>query len=232
MLVLLIALIVSLLPFTFIYLRLRNHVREDDAYKKLCDKTLVQGMLCVFTVLLFSGVSYLLLRLTGLHKINALLYEALYTFIVLALMEEIAKYLAFRRVLKKMDRPCSWLDAVVLMSIVGIGFGFLESIVYSLGASVPVILVRGICVPHAGYGFLVGYFYGKDLKNGTGFYKWIGLTLAWFMHGLYDFSLSEEFIAINENLVIVALLMALVEIVLVIMLLVFVRREKKREAAA
>jgi hypothetical protein len=56
------------------------------------------------------------------------------------------------------------------------------------------------------------------------------LTLmAWVLHGLYDFSLKEEFMAINDNLAIVPLLLALSEIVLVIILTVFMRKASKRE---
>ena len=123
------------------------------------------------------------------------LYQALCSFIALAFMEEMAKYLAFRQVLKKTDLPVSWLDAVVLMSIVGLSFGFIESILYAIGASIPVVLVRGITVPH----------------------------------DLYDFSLSDEFINLNDNLVFAAVLPALLDIVLIVMLVVFVRKAKKNE---
>ena len=102
------------------------------------------------------------------------------------------KYLTFRRTLEKTDYKVSWVDVAVLMTIVGIGFDLIESLVYAIGASVPVVLVRGICVPHAGYGFLVGYFYSKGVKEGNPTTKWMGFALAWLMHGLYDFSLSKS----------------------------------------
>lgn len=113
-------------------------------------------------------------------------------FNVLAFAEELVKYLTFRRTLEKTDYKVSWVDVAVLMTIVGIGFDLIESLVYAIGASVPVVLVRGICVPHAGYGFLVGYFYSKGVKEGNPTTKWMGFALAWLMHGLYDFSLSKS----------------------------------------
>ena len=179
-------------------------------------------------ILLLSGSSYFILRLTGLHNTNPLLYQALYKFIVLALMEEAAKYWGFTRILKKTDYAYSWLDTAVLMTIIGLGFGMLESVVYAIDASVPVVLVRGVCVPHAGYGFLTGYFYGKGSKSEKPALKWTGFLLSWLMHGLYDFSLSEEFIAINDNLAIVALLLAVLDIVLVFFLIGFARKAKKQ----
>ena len=48
------------------------------------------------------------------------------------------------------------------------------------------------------------------------------------MHGLYDFSLSEEFIAVNDNLVFIPLLLALMDIILVIILIVFAKKARKQ----
>ena len=115
------------------------------------------------------------------------------------------------------------------MTITGIGFDLIESIIYAIGASVPVVLIRGICIPHAGIGFLAGYFYGKGVKNGKPAAKWIGFVLAWLFHGLYDFSLSEEFIAVNDNLVIIPFVLAIMDIVLVILLIRFVKKRKTQE---
>lgn len=186
-------------------------------------------MLSVFPVLLASTMFHVVIRLIGLQESHPLLYEALHNYIVLALAEELVKYLTFRRVLRKTDYPYSWMDTAVLMTIVGIGFAFIESIVYAFGASIPVVLVRGLCLPHAGYGFLTGYFYGKGEKNGKTGTKWIGFLLAWFIHGLYDFSLKDQFLALNDNLVFLPLSLALLDIVFVIQLIVFVRKAMKRE---
>ena len=139
------------------------------------------------------------------------------------------KFLTFRRVLRKTDFQQTWLNVTVIMTIVGIGFGLLESIIYSFGANIPTVLIRGICVPHAGYGFVVGYFYGKGLETGKSFMKWIGFLLAWFLHGLYDFSLSAEFLKVNDNLVIIPFALAALDIVLVFRLVHFVRKSIREE---
>ena len=222
-----IACIVSFIPYTALFLWLRNIHKEDAAYRTLCNKTLGYGALCVLPVVLFSGVSYVLLRLTRIHTADPFLYQVLYDLVVIAFMEELAKYLMFKRALKKTDHQCSWMDLAVLMTIIGIGFGFLEAIIYAIGASIPVVLVRGICLPHAGYGFIVGYFYGKAIKYEKHIYKWTGFLISWLIHGLYDFSLSEEFVALNDNLVIAPVLLALLDIVLVIRLIVFVKKAKR-----
>lgn len=229
MILYILACLVSFIPLTALFLWLRSYVKKDEEYKKLCNRFLLRGFLCIFPVILLSGVSYILLRLTRLHISFPLLYEALYTFIVLALMEEIAKYLFFRQELKKHEYPYSWLDVTALMTIIGIGFSLIESIIYAIGASIPVVLIRGICLPHAGYGFVVGYFYGKSVKSGRPACQWIGFVIAWLLHGMYDFSLSEEFLALNENLAIIPFILAFVEIVLVVIQIVFTVRARKRE---
>ena len=235
MLLFLIACVVSFVPCIALFLWLRkSHVRIGEegeiTFKEVCNKALRQGIFTVLPVLLFSAVTYVLLRLTRLQDSNPLVYQALYTFIVLALAEEVAKYLAFKRVIKKTDYPYSWLDLTILMTIVGIGFGLIESVIYATGASVPVVLVRGICIPHAGYGYIVGFAYGKSLNEDRPVLRWLGFILSWLLHGLYDFSLSEEFVAINENLMFVALLLAVMDIVLVIMLIRVVKKARRRKA--
>ena len=211
---LIIAIIVSFIPFFGVYLWLRNGVAKEEAHRKLCDRTLMQGFLTMLPVLLMSLIFNVLIALTGVKTANPLLYQALYTFIVLALSEEIAKFWMTRRFMKKQDGPYSWLDVTILFTIV---------------ASIPVVLIRGICVPHVSYGFLVGFFYGKGLKTGNTITKWTGFAIAWLIHGLYDFSLSDEFLAINENIVIVPFLLAFADIVLAVILIVFTRKARKRE---
>ena len=161
MILYILACLIGLIPLIALFLWLRSYVKKDEEYRKLCNKFLQRGILCIFPVVLFSAVCHILIRLTGVQNSHPLLYEALHTFIVLALSEEIAKYGFFRRGLKKHEYPYSWLDVSALMTIVAIGFALLESIIYSLGESIPVVLIRGICLPHAGYGFITGYIHGK-----------------------------------------------------------------------
>ena len=225
------AFLVSLLPYIALYRWLQKARKEDPEYRRLCRRALGHGVLSVVAVVLPSGISSLVLRLTGVQKTSPLLYEALYTFIVLAFMEELVKLLFFRRILRRNAYAYPPLDTSVLMTIVGIGFGLLEAAVYAIGASIPEILLRGICLPHAGYGFIVGYFCGKAERVGKPVYTGVGFLIAWLLHGIYDFSLSEEFIALNEDLAAISLLLALLDIVLVILLVVYVKKALKREIA-
>ena len=202
-------------------------LRKDDAYRKLCSKALQKGAVCSFVIIAVSGALSAALRLTGLREINPLLYQALYKFVVLALAEEAVKFLTSRRVLTKTAYPFSWMDVTLVMTLVGVGFGVVENVAVAVGSNLIVMLIRAICIAHGSYGFLTGYFYGKGLKTGKNRYKVIGFVLTWLLHGLYDFSLSEEFVAINDNLKIVAVALAMIDIVLEVVMIVFFAKARK-----
>ena len=55
MLVFLLACVVSFVPSVALYLWLRNGLSGEEAYRKLCDRTLLQGALCTLPVILLSG---------------------------------------------------------------------------------------------------------------------------------------------------------------------------------
>ena len=122
------AIIVSLVPAIALYLWLKNRKKDDVSFRELCGTALKRGILSVFPVLLCSAVFHIIIRLTGVKDANPLLYEALHAFLVLALAEELVKYLTFRRTLKNTDYKVSWVDVTALMTIVGIGFDLIESI--------------------------------------------------------------------------------------------------------
>ena len=91
MLVFILACIASFIPSIALFLWLRNSIKDNDAYKKLCNQTLLQGAKCLLPVILLSGCSYVILRLTGLHNANPLLYQALDVVLVLFLIRFVRK---------------------------------------------------------------------------------------------------------------------------------------------
>lgn len=115
------------------------------------------------------------------------------------------------------------------MIIVGTAFGLMEDIPYAIGASPMTMLVRGISMGHVGYGFVMGLFYGKRLYTGKKRYAVIAVLLPWIMHGIYDFSLTPELIDVNQNLMFIAVIMALLEIVMLVLMIRFFIRSKKQD---
>ena len=209
--------------------------QDNETYKNLCKKSLKNGILTIFLVILFSGALSILGYIVRFSLIvtkvgiNELLYQAYYTFIGLALGEEISKFLAFKWLLKKNPHKYSWFELTVFMTIVGIGFGIIENITFSLGTDPISMLLKGISIGHAGYGFIMGWFYGKMIKTGKKIYGFLGFIMSWLLHGLFDFGLSEELLKINDDFAFISLLLELVCIITVFVIIHFIRKNHKSE---
>ena len=221
----------SIVPAVLIILWLTNRRKEDVSYKKSCKSALFRGALSVLPILAVSGLLFLItgtLRLTLLRDAHILIYRAIYTFIVLAFAEELVKFLALRLLLKKKYNDYSWADIVAYMVIIGTAFGLIEDIPYAIGASPMVMLVRGITMGHVGYGFLMGWFYGKKLYTGKRRFGLTAFLLPFLLHGIYDFSLTQELLEVSDNFAVIGVAMALVDIVLLVLMIRFFRRSPEK----
>ena len=230
MLLSILAFLFSIIPSVLIFVLLRRRHKDDTVYKKKCNSALFRGLISVFPIIGISGILFILnnvLKLTLFQNINVLVYKAIYTFIVLALSEEIVKYFAFRLLLKKRDYAYSWADIVAVMVIIGCAFGLIEDLPYAIGSDPITMMVRGFTMGHVGYGFIMGWFYGKRLDTGKKLYGVIAFVLPWLLHGIYDFSLSPELIELNEGFIAVALFMALLDIILLVLMIRFFIHSKK-----
>ena len=221
---------ISLIPAALLYGWMRKNLRKGDAaYQRICDRAMRQGLLCTFVIVAGSAASGLLLALTGWKQSNPLLYQVLHNFVVLALVEEAVKYLTARRVMKKNEYPYSWLDVTAMMTLVGMGFGIAENIIVAIDSGIVSMLIRAVTIGHGGYGFVEGYFYGKGVRTGKNGYTIFGFLLIWLIHGLYDFSLSEDLPMSEDYSALIAVSLALVSLALVVVLIVFFARARKME---
>lgn len=219
------AFFLSLLPSIGLFLWLRG-LEGDEVFAGICNRALIQGFLVVFPVFGCSLVLALLqrgLESLGLQGVGAACYRA---FFVFAFSEELMKYLWFRKTLKKFDRAWSWMDYIILMTIVGIGFGLIEDIPYGFMTNAGQMLVRGLTIMHGSYGFIMGYFMGKAEKTGDKKWQIIGFCLPWIMHGLYDFCLSDALLAVNDDFGLISLALAALAVITIIFLIVFMNKKK------
>ena len=228
MVLLVVAFLASLLPAIGLFLWLRGY-EEDDEFKGICNRGLIQGILTIFPVVgcsfVFALIEFGLSRLgvSGVPK------AAYHNFIVLALSEELSKCFMFHKLLEKYQRAWSWADYVILMTLVGIGFGIAEDIPYAIGSGPMVMLVRGVTCMHGGYGFIMGYFLGKGKKTGDKMWTILGVLVPWLLHGAYDFGLSEEFLALGDNAALLSVSLAAFAVVTLVVLIVLFIRHKNDE---
>ena len=220
------ALIISFIPAVLIYFWLRNLKKEDEDYKQTCRKMLLGGVGCTLLVVLLSMTLNIIWAVAGLSKLGPLIKEAFKDFILAALSEELMKYYVANRTIKK-KRSITLIDVIAFTAIVGIGFELAESIVYFFGTNVMQILVRGLTFMHICYGLLMGYYIGKSIKTGKKSYRVWAIFLPWILHGLYDYSLNDELLAINDNMVFLPFIMVIVTLFIGIRLLLFIRKARK-----
>jgi RsiW-degrading membrane proteinase PrsW (M82 family) len=219
-------------PSVLIFLWLRNRRPDEPLYTKSCNSAFIRGLISVLPVIGLSGLLFILnivLKLTVLGNSNTLIYKAIYNFIVLAFAEEIVKFVLFRLLLKKKLYSYTFADVVTFMVIIGLAFGLIEDLPYAIGADPITMLVRGFTMGHVSYGFIMGYFYGKRLYTGKKQYGIISLLLPWILHGIYDFSLTPELMKLNDNLVFIAIIMVIIDIVTLVLMFRFFIKAKKQD---
>lgn len=135
-----------------------------------------------------------------------LVYEA---FVVAALVEEGAKYVALTGFVRRHEEFDEATDGIVYGMAASLGFAFLENVLYVSGPT-STLLLRGLtAVPlHAGCGAIVGYFVGRahvDARRRAGG----GLLFAVLLHGAYDaFIFAGGALAYGSLAVIVGIVVA------------------------
>ncbi len=228
--ILVLAFILSLLPPIFIYLFLKNRKKEDKEYQSICVKAFKLGLLqCVLFVVLTSACLYIIYIILKLVGINDFILNIYYNFITIVLSEEMVKYLMLKRLFKKNNYAYSWLDIISLMAIIGIGFGLSESLVYAFSTNAGMMITRGVSAMHCSYGLLMGYLIGKSKYTNKKSYNVLAVLIPFILHGTYDYCLSESLRSINEDIAFISLVLALTSIIINVVMIIFINKNKSIE---
>ena len=219
-----IVILASIIPAGLMYLWLRKQNKEEPAYEKTCRKAFINGVLSAFPITLADLVISIAADFAGFDKLNPILQEFLNTFFLIALTEELGKFLAFKKTLKKADYAYSRLDVIAFMTIVGAGFGILEDVVYAFITSPGQGLVRGLTMMHAVFGFIMGYFYSRGLQSGKKSDFVLAFLLPYLYHALYDFCLSDK---LPEDAFIFAFTAVTLAVLALVMVPIMIRFFKK-----
>lgn len=226
--ILIVAILVSLVPSLLLYKWIQKK-EKDEKYKKIYKSAFVKGIIAIFPIILTSLIFNIIGRISGLKDLNPLLYQLYYKFIVLAFAEELVKFIMFKNVLKKNKYEYSWYNLTILIVMVGLGFECIENVTFSFGSGIIEMFIKGISLGHAGYGFIMGWFYGKMQKTGKKIYGLFSFLIPWFLHGLYDFGLSKELLELNDNFAAISISLELVCLICVFLIIRFVRKRKDSE---
>lgn len=173
----------------FIYLK-DKHEREPLS---LLIRSFMYGVLSTFVTL---AISYPLNMIVTINERN-ISEQAIHAFFIVALVEELSKFIFVRGVLyhnKNFNEP---FDGIVYAVMVGMGFATFENILYVYDGGIGTALLRMFtAVPaHAAFAILMGYYLGKaKFEHKKGYYSFHALGVATLFHGIYDYCIFISFV--------------------------------------
>ena len=125
----------------------------------------------------------------GMYESTSKLF--VYSYFVIALIEELGKFVVLRYYAfpkKSFDEP---LDGIVYAVMIGMGFATIENIGYVMQYGISVAFLRMfLSVPaHATFAILMGYHVGKAkfVASNRSLYLFLGLFWAVAFHGTFDY---------------------------------------------
>ncbi|MCR5067967.1 MAG: PrsW family intramembrane metalloprotease [Erysipelotrichaceae bacterium] len=224
----LLVVIASVVPAFLLYLWLRNLNREKEGYRENCRSSMRNGIVSSGAITLSCLILTIVFALVGINKLPPLVTDAIKCFILFALMEELWKFLYFRKTLKQATGEVSYLDVIIFMTLVGAGFGILEDIFYAFTTSVGQGIVRGVTMGHAVYGFIMGYFISKAMRTGKNGYNVLAFMIPYLWHGIYDFTLSENLPRDQFIFDLIPVTLAFLEFIMVFVMIIFFLKARKK----
>lgn len=133
----------------------------------------------------------------GVNEHGSFMMLLLLSFVVIALSEELVKFIAlliYPYQKKFFNEP---LDGIVYAIMIGMGFATIENILYADRFGTGTTIVRAFtAVPaHAIFAIIMGYYTGLAKFNPDQKIKHLatGLFLAIFIHGIYDVFILQQY---------------------------------------
>ena len=192
--------IIPSIVWLLFYLRKDSHPESN----RMILKIFFYGMIAALPAILIEmGALRVISEMAFLNSLGREIIIFLNIFIAVALVEEFLKYLVVRGKAmgnSELDEP---LDLMLYMIISALGFAASENILvlFSLGpaflfgetVSVTIFRFLGATFLHALCSGTLGYFLALSFleTKKRGRFILLGLTLAFLLHGLYNFSIIE-----------------------------------------
>jgi len=140
--------------------------------------------------------------------------QAIHAFVVVALVEELCKFLFIRGILYRNKNFNEPFDGIVYAVMVGMGFATAENLFYVLntGTSTAILRIFTAVPAHALFAILMGYFLGKGkfVPKNEGLFSFLALFVAILFHGVYDYFLIISFVPGMWLLAFVSLILAFI----------------------
>lgn len=180
----------------------------------------VLGAVSTIPAVVVELVGGVLLYYIGLESGTAV-YELVNCFFIVAMIEELGKFLGMLILTWKNKNFDHSYDGVIYGVCSSLGFATLENILYVFQGGIGLGILRAVtAIPlHCSCGVIMGYFYSKARENANKGEGAAGnMLIAYFstmgIHGLYDFVLS-----IDDTSVILCILVLILSVVLMFLLI-------------
>ena len=151
----------------------------------------------VAAMLISTGITYLIYKNIHLQK-TSFTDMAIKAFVVVALLEESAKFLFIRGILYRNKNFNEPFDGIIYSLMVGMGFVFTENLIYVFSGDGGTAVIRMFsAVPaHALFAIIMGFFLGeaKLEHRHTFLYGFMALLTATVSHGIYDYFIFVSFV--------------------------------------
>ncbi len=189
----------ALLPAAILLKFIYSADKRDKEPKSLLFKLFLFGVLSTFVAAFMETVLGEVLEV--FFEPESLTYMAIENFLIVALFEELGKYLVVKKLTWKHPAFNYTFDAVVYAVFASLGFAAFENIIYLMDGTVGLAVVRGVLsVPgHAIDAVFMGYYFGlakrcEVMGDNRGVNRNLrrALWIPVLMHGFYDFCLSTE----------------------------------------
>lgn len=194
---------VAIIPPLLLFLLTWILDREDKEPILLLGGLFLAGMVSCFPI----GIAELILEFFNFFKEGSYLYTFVDMFLIVAICEEVGKFLIVFLITWWSKNFNYRYDAILYSVSVSLGFATLENVLYVLttqfedGSGLSVAILRAfLAVPgHFTWAVIMGFFYGlaksymikKETRKMIGMFA-LGLILPIFAHGFYDFCLTIE----------------------------------------
>lgn len=211
-----ISLLIALAPGLFLFWYFNHRDKYEPEPKRKIVKIFFLGALMVIPAAIIE-----MLLMTVVNRSTAgLLNIFVLSFLVIAPIEELLKYLAVRKWIYKSLEFDEIMDGIVYTVSASLGFATVENVMYVLRLGIETGIVRAfLAVPgHALFGALMGYYIGKAKFNKEKETQLIlrGIIYAILCHGIYDF------------LVLAPSALSSLVILLLVVLLLWIRKQLKK----
>ncbi|MFZ5970077.1 MAG: PrsW family intramembrane metalloprotease [Bacteroidota bacterium] len=182
----LILLAIASAPGVAIMLYIYLHDKHEREPIGLLFRAFLYGVLsALLTVIISMPIN----AVVTIHE-KDLTEQAIHAFIIVAMVEELSKFVFVRGVLYRNKNFNEPFDGIVYSVMVGMGFATFENILYVMDGGLEVAILRMFtAVPaHASFAVLMGFYLGKaKFEHRKGYYALHALGVAILFHGIYDY---------------------------------------------